>query len=162
VPFLYRSDESRLGLVMMAMTATMAAWSPLGGRIAEKVGVQRVVLAGGVAGAAGIVAIMQVGMSGSLAGLAAGLLLVGVGLGLSSGPAQASALSAVDQRQSAMAAALMSMLRYGGGIAGTGILSVALAGGASDPARHRAALWTYALAFVSSALLARALPSGNR
>jgi MFS family permease len=158
VPFLSRSTESRLGLVMMAMTATMAAWSPLGGRIAEKVGVKRVVLAGGLAGAAGIVAITQVGMSGSLAGLAAGLLLVGLGLGLSSGPAQASAMSAVDQRQSAMAAALMSMMRYGGGIAGTGILSIALAGGATDSSRHAAALWCFAAAFVVSSLLSGLLP----
>jgi MFS family permease len=161
VPFLYRSNESRLGVVMMAMTATMAAWSPIGGRIAERIGVRRVVLAGGVAGAAGIVLLTQLAMAGSLGGLAAGLLLVGFGLGLSTGPAQASALSAVDQRQSAMASALVSMARYAGGIAGTGILSVALAGG-NDPARHTLALWVFAAAFLSSSLLAGVLPSKDR
>ena len=40
-------DESQLGLVMMAMTVTMAVWSPIGGRIAEK---DRCVEGGVVAG----------------------------------------------------------------------------------------------------------------
>ena len=161
VPFLYGGDPSRLGLVMMAMTATMALSSPIGGRIAERVGVRRVVVAGSLAGVAGIVVVTQVGMSGSLAGLATGLLVVGVGLGVSSGPAQASALSAVEQRQSAMAAALTSMMRYAGGIVGTGILSIALAGG-GGPSRHSLALWTFAAAFLASSLLARALPADDR
>jgi MFS family permease len=166
VPFLYasgpRAGESRLGLVMMAMTATMAAWSPLGGRIAEAVGVRRVVVAGGLAGTLGIVALTQVGIGGSLLGLALGLLLVGFGLGLSTGPSQAAALSAVDQHQSAMASALMSMMRYAGGIAGTAVLSVALAGDPRDATRHAAALWSFAAAFAASAACGVMLPSGDR
>lgn len=162
VPFLYGASSdagtSRLGLVMMAMTATMAAFSPVGGRVAESIGVRRVTFAGGVAGAVGIALLTQLATAGSLAGLAVGLLLVGLGLGLSTGPSQAAALSAVDPRQSAMASALMQMMRYGGGIAGTGILSVALAGGAGNPARHAVALWCFAGAFAASAGCALLLP----
>jgi MFS family permease len=166
VPFLYQRgavaggtrDESRLGLVMMAMTVTMAASSPIGGRIAESIGVRRVVIAGGTAGALGVVVLTQFALSGSLTGLAVGLLLVGLGLGISTGPAQAVALSAVEQTQSAMAAALLAMTRYAGGIAGTAILSIALAGGAASPARHAAALWCFAAALAASAVCSAALP----
>ena len=163
IPFLYAATgdtgESRLGLVMMAMTATMAAWSPIGGRIAELVGVRRVIVAGGCCGAAGIALLTQLGISGTLRGLSWRLLLVGLGLGLSTGPAQAAALSAVDQRQSAMASALVSMLRYAGGIAGTAILSLALARGVNDRSGHALALWVFAAAFAASALCALSLPN---
>jgi MFS family permease len=160
VPFLYRGNESRLGIVMMAMTGTMAAWSPIGGRIAERIGVSRVVLVGGIAGAIGTATLTQIGMGGSLSTLALGLLLVGLGLGLSAGPAQAAALSAVDQRQSAMASALLAMARYAGGVGGTAILSIALAGGAGNPTRHAAALWCFVAAFAVSSLFSGLLPAG--
>lgn len=163
VPFLYAASamagESRLGVVMMAMTATMAVASPLGGRLAESLGARRVVIVGGLTGAMGIASLTQLAMSGSLGSLAFGLLLVGLGLGLSTGPSQAASLSAVDQRHSAMAAALVSMSRYAGGVAGTAILSAALAGGAGGPARHTFALWCFTAAFVLSAACALALPS---
>jgi MFS family permease len=167
VPFLYHRGgpaagaprgEAELGLVMMAMTVTMAAWSPVGGRIAESLGVRRVVIAGGCAGAFGVAVLTQFALDGSLGGLAAGLLLVGFGLGISTGPSQAAALGAVDQTQSAMAAALLAMTRYAGGIAGTAILSVALAGGAGNPARHAVALWCFAAALAASAVCSLALP----
>ena len=166
IPFLYAATgdtgESRLGLVMMAMTATMAAWSPLGGRIAERVGVRRVIVTGGWCGAAGIALLTQLSAAATLRGLSWRLLLVGFALGLSTGPAQASAMSAVDQRQSAMAAALLAMLRYAGGIAGTAILSVTLGRSGGSPAGHRLALWCFAASFAASALCALVLPSGGR
>jgi MFS family permease len=166
IPFLYAatgdSGESRLGLVMMAMTATMAAWSPLGGRIAERVGVRRVIVTGGWCGAAGIALLTQLSAAATLRGLSWRLLIVGFALGLSTGPAQASAMSAVDQRQSAMAAALLAMLRYAGGIAGTAILSVTLGRSGGSAAGHRLALWCFAASFAASALCALVLPSGGR
>jgi nitrate/nitrite transporter NarK len=146
----------------MAMTATMAAWSPLGGRIAEWIGARRVIATGGWCGAAGIALLTQLSAAATLRGLSWRLLLVGFALGLSTGPAQASAMSAVDRRQSAMAAALLAMSRYAGGIAGTAILSLTLGRSGGSAAGHRLALWCFAASFAASALCALALPSGGR
>ena len=85
------------------------------------------------------------------------LLLVGLGLGLSTGPANASAITAVPAHQSAMASATVSMLRYLGAIGGTVILSLAMSGGRAE-ARPALALWAFVAALVVSALLGLVLP----
>ncbi len=72
----------------MILAATMAITSPLGGWIAEWAGVRRVVFAGGLLGALGMAALARVGTSFSLVDVGARLLLVGLGLGLSTGPSQ--------------------------------------------------------------------------
>ena len=118
---------------------------------------RRVVFAGGLLGALGMAALAQVGASFSLVDVGWRLLLVGLGLGLSTGPSQAAALSVVDQRLSGRASAMISMLRYVGGIAGTTILSVALGQSADSLTRHRIALWIFTAAFASSSLCALAL-----
>ena len=161
IPFLFRllpgASGPQVGFAIMILAATMAITSPLGGWIAEWAGVRRVVFAGGLLGALGMAALTRVGTSFSLVDVGARLLLVGLGLGLSTGPSQAAALSAVDQRLSGRASAMISMLRYVGGIAGTTILSVALGRSADSLTRHHIALWIFAGAFVSSALCALAL-----
>lgn len=159
LPFLYAASvpdgESRLGLVMIAMTGTMATTAPIGGRLAERLGVRGVVVVAGVAGAAGILWLSR--MTGSLSDVAAGLFFVGLGLGLAAGPSQAAAMSAVDHRDSAMAASCLVIMRYSGGITGTALLGWALAGSGSA-AQHAFALTCFATAFGASALLAFALP----
>ena len=98
----------------------------------------------------------------SLVSVAAWLLLVGAGIGVSTGPSQASALSAVDPAASGTAAAMMSLLRYVGGITGTAILSLALGESATDLARQHVALWVFAAAFIASALCASRLATLGR
>ena len=138
VPFLFGAgaSDSGLGLAIIAMTFTMAATSPLGGWLVEWVGVRSVVAGGGVLATVGVVMLTRLATTARPMEIGTRLLLVGLGLGLSTGPANASAVSAVAPAQSAMASATVSMLRYLGAIAGTVILSVALAagpGGATRP-----------------------------
>jgi MFS family permease len=61
VPFLFGdgTTDSRLGLAIIAMTATMAVMAPVGGRLVERVGVRAVVVAGGLLAAAGVAALAQ-------------------------------------------------------------------------------------------------------
>jgi MFS family permease len=87
------------------------------------------------------------------------MLLVGLGLGLSTGPSQAVALTAVPSEQSGLASATVSMLRYLGAIAGTAILSYTLAGGEGDPSREQLSLWIAAAAFASLPCSPRCSPS---
>jgi MFS family permease len=162
VPFLFGGGEAAdagLGLAIIAMTFTMAATSPLGGWLAEWVGVKLIVAAGGVIAAVGVVVLGWLPASASPNEVGLRLLLVGLGLGLSTGPANASAISAVPQEQSGIASATVSMLRYCGAIAGTLILSFALGGGGDDAARQHLALWTFAAALVVSAVLGVLLPA---
>jgi MFS family permease len=160
VPFLFggeRADPS-LGLAIIAMTFTMAATSPLGGYLVEWVGVRAVVATGGLLAALGVMALSGLPASASAGEVGARLLLVGLGLGLSTGPANASAISAVPQHQSAIASATVSMLRYLGAIGGTVILGFALAGGAEVAARHQLALWIFVAALLVSVVLGLVLP----
>jgi hypothetical protein len=159
VPFLFGggATDSRIGLAIIAMTFTMAATSPLGGWLVEWVGVRLVVAGGGLLAAIGVVALTRLATSARPGEIGARLLLVGIGLGLSTGPANASAIGAVPADQSAMASATVSMLRYLGAIGGTVILSVALAGG-PDGASPAFALWMFAGALMVSVALGLALP----
>lgn len=161
VPFLFgggTGSDSALGLAIIAMTFTMAATSPLGGWLVEWIGVRTVVVAGGLLGALGVIAVGALPATASARAVGLRLLLVGFGLGLSTGPANASAISAVAQQQSAIASATVSMLRYLGAIAGTVILSFAFAGGTEEGARHHVALWIFVGALAVSAVLGLLLP----
>ena len=161
VPFLFGDGrtDSRLGLAIIAMTFTMAAISPLGGWLVEWAGVRLVVAAGGVLATLGVVGLARLAASAPPAEIGTRLLLVGLGLGLSTGPANASAISAVPAHQSAMASATVSMLRYLGAIGGTVILSVTLASGPAGEGRPALAIWIFAGALVVSTILGLVLPS---
>jgi MFS family permease len=161
VPFLFGGGEGAdagLGLAIIAMTLTMAATSPLGGWLAEWVGVKAIVAAGGLIAALGVLGLGALPAAASSRQVGLRLLLVGVGLGLSTGPANASAISAVPQEQSGIASATVSMLRYFGAITGTLILSLAFAPGADGGARQHLALWAFVGALVVSAVLGVLLP----
>jgi hypothetical protein len=151
VPFLFggRSpSDSRIGLAIIAMTATMAAASPAGGWLAGWIGLRPVVAAGGLLGAFGVAALGRLPPTADALDVAIRLMFVGIGLGMSTGPANAGAMSAVPPGQSAVASATVSMLRYLGAIVGTVILGFAFAGG---QARHQLALWIFVAALASSA-----------
>ena len=157
VPFLFGGADgadSGLGLAIIAMTLTMAATSPVGGWLVEWIGVKVVVAAGGIIAALGVSALAALPVSSGPRQVGLRLLLVGLGLGLSTGPANAAAISAVPQEQSAVASATVSMMRYFGAIAGTVILSVAFGGDG-----QRLALWIFVAALVLSAVLGGTLPA---
>jgi hypothetical protein len=162
VPFLFgvSTGSSGLGLAVMAMTATMALVSPVGGRLAERMGSSSVVVAGGLIGAVGIGLLAQLPAATTPLSVGTRLVLVGLGLGLSTGPSQAAALSAIDAARSGMGSAAISTLRYMGAVAGTAILALSLGGGAgaADPS---AGLWLFASAFVASALSGAALSASR-
>jgi MFS family permease len=159
LPFLFGGTAgSRIGLAIVAMTATMAVTSPIGGWLAERLGTRPVVVAGGLAGAAGVFAIAQLGADAQPFDVGVRLLLVGLGLGLSTGPSQAAGLTAVAGEKSGRAAATMSTVRYLGSIAGTVVLGYSLAGGAGAASRQHVALWIFVGAFLMSAILGLMLP----
>ena len=108
--------------------------------------------------AVGVIGLAQLPATAGSLQIATRLLLVGLGLGLSTGPANASALTAVPAQLSATASATVSMLRYLGAIAGTVVLGYVFAGGADGATRHHVALWIFVGALLVSALLGATLP----
>jgi MFS family permease len=159
VPFLFGlSGGANAGLAIVAMTATMAVTAPLGGRLAERLGNRTMVCIGGVISALAVAAIGRIGIGGTPFDTALRLLPVGLGIGLSTGPAQAAGLSAIPAGKSALGSATLSMMRYVGSIAGTVILGWVLA---SESSRQQLALYLFAGAFVLSALLALGLKSSG-
>jgi MFS family permease len=160
LPFLIRGTSGegarQIGFAIMTLAATMALSSPVGGWLADRVGVTPVALAGGLLGATGLAALTLL-QSYSLASVAGWLVLVGAGIGISTGPSQASALTAIDPSASGTASAMMSLLRYVGGITGTTVLSIALGANAADLSRQHVAMWVFVAAFLASAACAARL-----
>jgi MFS family permease len=161
VPFLFGSAagaDPQLGLAIIAMTATMAVTSPLGGWLADRFGARSTVICGGVAGALGVIGLMELPAASGAVAIGLRLLLVGLGLGMSTGPAQAVALKSVQATHSGVASATVSMLRYLGAVIGTVIIGYAVGDGPHSDARFRVALIIFAAAFALSALLAALFP----
>ena len=162
VPFLFGSSsgpDPQLGLAIIAMTATMAATSPLGGWLADRFGARAVVVCGGAAGVLGVLGLMRLPVSSGAVAIGLRLLLVGLGLGLSTGPAQAAALKSVHATHSGVGSATVSMLRYLGAVVGTVVIGYAVGNAAEAESRHRVALIIFAVAFALSASLGALLPN---
>ncbi|MEQ1897268.1 MAG: MFS transporter [Vicinamibacterales bacterium] len=159
VPFYFGAGRdtagaARVSLAIVAMTAAMAISSPFGGWMADRLGLKTMVVTGGLLGAAGILWLSLLPASASPLAISLRLLVVGLALGVSTGPAQAGALEAVHATQSGMAAAGLSMLRYLGGITGTVILGYAMSG----PGPQHAAMLVFVGAFVVAALAGFGIP----
>jgi MFS family permease len=159
VPFLFgaHGDLQHLGLSVMAMTATMALVSPVGGRLAERVGIRPVVCAGGLGGAAGIIWLSWLSPDATPLDVCLPLLVIGTGIGLSTAPCHAAALRGVDQNRTGTAWAALWTVRYIGGVVGTSILAGALGPGRDGRLAQQLALWVFAASFVASAWCARGL-----
>jgi EmrB/QacA subfamily drug resistance transporter len=157
---LFGSSRESVGSVLSAMMLSMVIAAPISGRLSERFGARALTLAGCLSGALGVL-LLGVLPFAQLSAALPGLILLGVGLGLASAPAQAAAMSAVPRAQSGMAAGLTSTLRYLGGIAGLAILG-ALQTDRKEPAlilsEHHAALWVFGTALLGAAACAWFLP----
>lgn len=158
VPFLFGAGRDAAGraaisLAIVAMTAAMAASSPVGGWLAERAGTRRLVVAGCLLGAAGVLWLALLPASATPVALGTRLLVIGLAIGLTTGPAQAGALGAVEASHSGMASAALSMLRYVGGIAGTVILGYAMGGAGRDAVAMHVFMAAFVLAAAAGTLL---------
>lgn len=150
------------GLLLGAMMFAMVIASPLSGRLTDRYGSRAVAVSGTLLALAGMAALLAAGLT-SLSWIVAGLVLLGAGLGLGTTPAQAAAMGAAPRASSGSAAALLSTLRYLGGVAGVLLLSLTWSA-PLDPvaaaAEHQTTLWLFAAALVLAAVCATRLPSG--
>jgi MFS family permease len=150
-----------MGQALLALTVAMMLSSVAGGRLTELIGARAQTLAGSLVALAGLWWFADLESVRVPFDVMPGMLLIGAGIGMTSPPAQAAAMSTVGREQSGMAGGVVSTLRYIGGVAGTTALGVLLRDSAS-PASHQRPLFVYASALTVAAALSLLLPGRRK
>jgi len=138
VPFFVEEVQNKssltTGTLLGAISVPVALLAPLGGLVSDRVGRRPLVAIGSVLIAIGVIALLF-GISRDVPYLflTAVLALLGIGLGLSVGPASAAAIESTPREMAGAAAGTNSMMRYVGSIIGAGILGTVLNTGEAAP-----------------------------
>ncbi len=119
----------KIGALLAALSIQMVIFSPIGGRLADRHGRRYPALLGAVLIAAAVGLLIAIDPGWSWFVLFAPLVMLGIGVGLSSAPVQATAVNAAGAGESGQAAGLFSTMRYLGSILGAAGLAALL----SDP-----------------------------
>ena len=152
------------GRTIIGMMIAMVVFSPVGGRVSESVGIRATVFVGTLTSLAGMYLVSDFEALRSPGDALIGLVLMGVGLGLTAAPSQAAAMSAVSRDNAGMAGGAVSTARYIGGVIGISVLGYLLGGeqvgggGLAGVDAHGAATAVYSAALVLAAISALALP----
>lgn len=165
IPFFVKDVQGKStqlsGLLLGAMSICVAIIAPLGGRLSDAFGRRPLSLAGSALALVGAIALLAVlRTDASAISLAACLGVLGVGLGLGTGPSVTAAIESAPVGLAGSASGTSSMMRYIGGILGAGLLAGVLsdgAGGHADVATFRfvglVVVATAALACAAAAFL---------
>jgi MFS family permease len=108
--------------LLFAMLGGLVIGPPIGGRLVEREGARMTALCGSFLTIVGLLIARRL-EGGALPEVLAGLFLVGLGLGIASAPAQASAMDAAAAGSAGTAAGTLSTMRYLGGLAGIAIIN---------------------------------------
>ena len=150
----------QVGLALALLSAPMAVFSPVGGRLADRYGRRLPSVAGCVLLTVGLLPFaLTAGLSPHA--LLPCLALMGAGVGLSTAGLQASAVEAVGPAEAGVAAGLFSTSRYIGSFAGSIALARLLDKGHGLAGFHAVFLIAFAAAVVS-VLVTMALPARAR
>jgi hypothetical protein len=151
-------EAGTTGRTIIGMMIAMVIFSPLGGRVSESVGARTTAFVGTLISLTGLYLLSDFGALASPSDALIGLVLMGAGLGLTSAPSQAAAMSAVGRDNAGMAGGAVSTARYIGGVIGISTLGYLLGGEQTGIDAHGAAAVVYMAALVLAALSALALP----
>ena len=136
----------------------MVVFSPLGGRVSESVGIRTTAFVGTLTSLGGLYLLSDFEVLQGPGDALIGLVLIGAGLGLTSAPSQAAAMSAVSRGHAGMGGGAISTARYIGGVIGISALGYLLGGELAGVEAHNAAAAVYSAALVLAAISALALP----
>ena len=146
------------GRLLVGMMIAMVVCSPLGGRVSELVGARSTAFVGTLTSLAGLYLISDFQALETPGDALAGLVLIGAGMGLTSAPSQAAAMSAVARTEAGMAGGAVSTARYIRGVIGISALGYLLGGEGAGVDAHGAATVVYSAALVVAAIGALFLP----
>lgn len=151
-------EAGTTGRSLIGMMIAMVVFSPLGGRVSESVGARATAFVGTLTSLSGLYVLSDFGAMLLPGDALLGLVLMGAGLGLSSAPSQAAAMSAVERNNAGMGGGAVSTARYIGGVIGISALGYLLGGEGAGVDAHGAATTVYSAALVIAAFSALALP----
>lgn len=153
-------SSGEIGLALAALTVPMVAFSPVGGRMSDRLGRRATAIVGLVLLSGAMLSLALSGRDMSVPVLIGSLLSAGAGLGLSNPPVQTAAIEALDPSDAGVASGLFSTGRYLGGIAAASLVAASV----TDVGANRyAALFGLAAAATGlAAVLATALPGGRQ
>jgi MFS transporter, DHA2 family, methylenomycin A resistance protein len=141
------------GLAFAPMTAAIMAANLLAGRVAGKVGPQRLIVSGALLMAAGCGALLGAGGHTSYGDLVAQLIVIGFGLGLIVPAMTSSLLGSVERSRSGIASGTLNSARQTGSMIGVALFGSLIAGqGRLVPGLHLALAISVALALAVAAL----------
>lgn len=115
------------GLVLVAQPVVMAAFSPLAGRLSDRVEPRVVVSVGLALMILGLVLLASLGFDASLGFIVSSLVLFGLGFALFSSPNVSAIMGAVGKRHYGVASAMIGTMRLIGQMLSMGIATVVLA-----------------------------------
>ncbi len=145
------------GLILVAQPLVQALFSPLAGRLSDRVESRIVASAGMGVTAVGLIMLIFLGANTPLAYVIAALLLLGFGFGLFSSPNMNAIMGSADRRMYGVASALLATMRTLGQMLGLGvtllIFSVVIGPVAITQPHYGAFLTSTHIAFTFSAVL---------
>ena len=157
----FKADSATSGRALLWLTLAMVTGSLGGGRIANRFGARRCALVGASLAVAGMSVLALQSPTSALA-LAPGLVVLGLGIGLTTPSVQTLAMGAIDRARSGMAAGVSSTARYLGGVVGVGMVSSVLATSDAPLAGHQLATELLCGSLVLAVVAAVALPRPSR
>ena len=114
------------GLVLLGLSAVWGVAAPFGGRLSDRFGRRRPVVAGSVCTTAGLVALWLFAVGSGAAAVFVMLGIVGFGMGFAGSPRQAAAMDAIPGNRVGMAAGTYYTGRYLGGVLGASLAGAVL------------------------------------
>ena len=157
---LFDLEARGTGRLLLSMMLAMVVTSLVAGRLADRYGARLLALAGSTSALLGIAVMAWIDLTAA-GQLAPPLVLLGIGIGLTSPAAQSASMSAIEPELAGMAAGIGSTMRYLGGIIGVAVLSLLLDvhGTRADVVtEHRTLMVVFAGALVVGTVCAALLP----
>ena len=114
------------GLVLLGISGTWAIAAPFGGRLSDRLGRRRPVVAGSACMTAGLIGLWLVGATSTAVVVGILLAVVGFGMGFAGSPRQAAAMDAIPADRVGMAAGTYYTGRYLGGVLGASLAGAVL------------------------------------
>lgn len=120
--------SSHVGMLLAGMSLQMIVFSPAGGWLVDQVGKRVPALAGTALIAAGTLPFVVIHSNWTWVMYLIPVIIVGVGIGLSSAAVQTTAIDAAQAHETGQAAGLFSTMRYLGSILGSAWMAAILSG----------------------------------
>ena len=107
-------NSLQAGIVLLAMPLSMAALSPFSGWLSDRFGSRGLSSLGMAIIMGGLLLMSTVSLASSVAYIATGLLVIGIGMGLFSSPNTSAVMGSVDRGRLGVASGTLSTMRFSG------------------------------------------------